>query len=87
MLQFETALSSLTIIIYDCNLFIVQSTGHHYKSRLLALPVKIIFGLKGLTVRNRLVYYDTELMEQHVFCIFINYRGHHRKSVEIYNAT
>jgi hypothetical protein len=25
-------------------------------------------------------------MEQHVFCIFIDYRGHHRKGV-IYNAT
>ncbi len=26
-------------------------------------------------------------MEHHVFCIFIDYRGHHRKVVEIYNAT
>jgi hypothetical protein len=26
-------------------------------------------------------------MEQHVFCIFFDYRGHHRKVVEIYNAT
>jgi hypothetical protein len=27
-------------------------------------------------------------MEQHVsFFIFINYRGHHRKAVAIYNAT
>ncbi len=26
-------------------------------------------------------------MEQHIFCIFIDYRGHHRKSVPIYNVT
>jgi hypothetical protein len=26
-------------------------------------------------------------MEQHVVCIFIDYRGHHRKGVAIYNAT
>ncbi len=26
-------------------------------------------------------------MEQHVFCIFIHYRGHRRKGVSIYNAT
>ncbi len=26
-------------------------------------------------------------MEQHVFCIFIDYRGHHRKGVAIYVAT
>jgi len=26
-------------------------------------------------------------MEQRVFCIFIDHRGHHRKGVEIYNAT
>ncbi len=27
------------------------------------------------------------LMEQHIFCIFIHYRGRHRKGVAIYNAT
>ncbi len=27
------------------------------------------------------------LMEQHIFCIFIDYRGHHRKGVAIYVAT
>jgi hypothetical protein len=27
------------------------------------------------------------LMEQHVFCILIDYRGRHRKGVAIYNAT
>jgi len=26
-------------------------------------------------------------MEQHVFLFFIDYRGHHRKGVAIYNAT
>ncbi len=26
-------------------------------------------------------------MEQHIFWIFIDYRGHHRKGVAIYNAT
>jgi hypothetical protein len=26
-------------------------------------------------------------MEQHIFCIFIDYRGHHRKGIAIYNAT
>jgi hypothetical protein len=26
-------------------------------------------------------------MEQHIFCLFIDYRGHHRKGVAIYNAT
>jgi hypothetical protein len=26
-------------------------------------------------------------MEQHVFCIFIDYRGRHRKGVAIYDAT
>jgi hypothetical protein len=26
-------------------------------------------------------------MEQHVFCIFIDDRGHHRKGVAIYNVT
>jgi hypothetical protein len=25
-------------------------------------------------------------MEQHILCIFIDYRGHHRKGVAIYNA-
>ncbi len=25
-------------------------------------------------------------MEQHIVCIFIDYRGHHRKGVEIFNA-
>jgi hypothetical protein len=25
-------------------------------------------------------------MEQHIFCIFIDYRGHHRKGAAIYNA-
>jgi hypothetical protein len=27
-----------------------------------------------------------KLMKQHVFCIFIDYRGHHRKGVEIVYA-
>ncbi len=26
-------------------------------------------------------------MEQHIFCILIDYRGRHRKGVAIYNAT
>jgi hypothetical protein len=26
-------------------------------------------------------------MEQHILCIFIDYRGHHRKGIAIYNAT
>jgi hypothetical protein len=26
-------------------------------------------------------------MEQHIFCIFIDYRGHHRKGVAIYKTT
>jgi len=26
-------------------------------------------------------------MEQRIFCIFIDYRGHHRKGDEIYNVT
>ncbi len=29
----------------------------------------------------------SETMEQHVFRFFIDYRGHHRKGVAIYNAT
>jgi hypothetical protein len=28
-----------------------------------------------------------ETMEEHIFCILIDHRGHHRKGVAIYNAT
>ncbi len=28
-----------------------------------------------------------ETMEPYAFCIFIDYRGHHRKGVAMYNAT
>jgi hypothetical protein len=27
------------------------------------------------------------IMEQHIFCFFMDYGGHHRKGVAIYNAT
>jgi hypothetical protein len=30
---------------------------------------------------------ENETLEQHIFCIFIDYRGHHRKGVAMYNAT
>jgi hypothetical protein len=31
--------------------------------------------------------HNTAVMEQHVFVVFIDYRGHHRKGVAILNAT
>jgi hypothetical protein len=32
-------------------------------------------------------FYETNKMEQRVFCIIINYRGHHTKGVAIYYIT
>ncbi len=34
-------------------------------------------------INNRLIY----LMEQRILNFFIDYRGHHRKGISIYNAT
>jgi hypothetical protein len=36
--------------------------------------------------KNYLYLHCQNTMEQHVFCILIDYRGRHRKGVAIYNA-
>ncbi len=41
----------------------------------------------GIIKEQGYVWNNKRLMEQHSFCIFINYRGHYRKGVATYNAT
>jgi len=42
----------------------------------------LIENVSETTELNRIV-----TMEEHIFCIFIDYRGHHRKGVAMYDAT
>ena len=39
-----------------------------------------------MVVANILAYCHSTTMEQHIFGIFIDYRGRHRKGVAIYDA-
>ncbi len=50
------------------------------------LPVNSRPGRKWLTIIMTLAYQNKE-WNSTFFCIFIDYRGHHRKGVAIYNAT
>jgi hypothetical protein len=84
----QANLALAKIANYDCGIVNYDQTGSYLTIVIYDRKTFLVQAIGWMPVPNSGISYPFLLtMEQRIFCIFKDYRGHHRKGVAINNAT
>ncbi len=89
LFQCKNALQKCTAKMHYKNALQKRTAKTHYKNALCKRVCKWTFlhFFANISTKKAKPVLTIGIMEQHIFCIFIDCRGQHRKGAAIYNAT